>query len=371
MVDQHTLEALYADDFEHVEDDFGESLWHYHRVDLHQIVRALATDGQEKPQATIRFGAPVDDVDPENGIITLRSGEQVKKDLVIIADGTKVSSSRNSTDCVTQHVQSTHIPRIVFNPPPLQKNGQSAFRALIPFDLIHANPALAAIFANNPNGFWVPFDLRSSRPVFAVTYPCRALELLNIALVHKTLPKYADHEDWHSSGSLEAMLEVVDNFNPLIKDLFKLTPEVKVYTLFRRDPFPTYVKSRAILIGDAAAIMQPQHAQGGTIALEEGAALGVLFSNLRSKDEVKERVKWYDEMMGKHIRTIQLLSDSMLGVENDAREKLEALMGDDKTTLPPFGSMQFSKPVRDFIWPYDVIGEATKFVERKGLEVEP
>lgn len=204
-----------------------------------------------------------------------------------------------------------------------------------------------------------------------MTYPCRALELLNVALIHTTLPKYAEHEDWHSSASLETMLEVVDNFNPLIKDLFRLAPEVKVYTLFRRDPFPNYVNNRAILIGDAAAIMQPQHAQGGTIALEEGAALGILFSNLKSKDEVIERVKWYDEMMGKHIRIIQLLSDSMLGVENDAREKLEELMGDDTTVLPPVGAMQFSKPVRDFIWPYDVIREAKKFVERKSMKAKP
>lgn len=101
MVDQHTLKPLYADDFEHLEEEFGESLWHYHRVDLHHIVKELATDGDEGPKATIRFGEPVDDIDPDKGVIILRSGEEIKKDLVIIANGTKVSSTHNFRDCLT------------------------------------------------------------------------------------------------------------------------------------------------------------------------------------------------------------------------------------------------------------------------------
>lgn len=260
------------------------------------------------------------------------------------------------------------MPRIVENPPSLQKNGRSAFRALIPFALINQNPSLASIFTNTPHGFWVPFQLEGGGRFSVVTYPCRALELLNIAIIHTTLPKYRDHEDWHDPASVEDVLEALKEFSPLVKDLLKLAPEIKSYNLFYRDPLPNFHKGRAIIIGDAAAVMQPQHAQGGTAALEQGAALEILFSGMSGRDQVSERGLWYDELVGRRVSIIQLLSHVYADVDDGMWEKLGEFVGDEKDTLPPRDSPPFSKPIRDYIWRFNVLDEANRFVAGKAVE---
>lgn len=54
--------------------------------------RALK-DQAEAAGAVIRLGNQVMDVDPETGVIDLKDGSKVQKDLVVIADGQHVSVS--------------------------------------------------------------------------------------------------------------------------------------------------------------------------------------------------------------------------------------------------------------------------------------
>lgn len=255
------------------------------------------------------------------------------------------------------------------NPPTLRKNGESAFRALVPFSAIKQNPGLASIFTSIPHGFWVPFQQDPKARYFVVTYPCRALEQLNIAIIHTTKPQYSAHEDWHDPASIDDVLEALQDFNPLVKDLLKLAPEIKVYTLFCRDPLPKFHHGRAVIVGDAASVEQPQHAQGGTIAIEEGAALGTVFSGMTSRDQVLERAQWFDDLIGRRIKIIELISNSHVGIDDGTYEKLVEFMGDQKETLPPKNSTQFSKPIRDFIWPYNILEEGNKFMAGKGIQV--
>ena len=63
LVNCQSFETVYGDDFGKLEQEFGEALWHYHRVDLHRIVKELATSDMEKatPPAKINLGTPVSD----------------------------------------------------------------------------------------------------------------------------------------------------------------------------------------------------------------------------------------------------------------------------------------------------------------------
>jgi salicylate hydroxylase len=73
--------------FANVEQQFGNKWYFYHRVDMHRHLREMA----EAAGSIIRLGAQVTDVDPETGIISLKDGSHVQKDLVIVADGQHVS----------------------------------------------------------------------------------------------------------------------------------------------------------------------------------------------------------------------------------------------------------------------------------------
>lgn len=72
--------------FANVEEVYGDKWYFYHRVDMHRHLREMA----ESAGAVIRLGQRVDDVEIETGVITLKDGATVQKDLVIIADGQHV-----------------------------------------------------------------------------------------------------------------------------------------------------------------------------------------------------------------------------------------------------------------------------------------
>jgi salicylate hydroxylase len=65
-----------------------------HRVDLHNELVRLATspDGPGHP-CKLSLGSAVADCDPEAGTVTLGDGRTLHADLLIAADGVKVSAS--------------------------------------------------------------------------------------------------------------------------------------------------------------------------------------------------------------------------------------------------------------------------------------
>jgi phytoene dehydrogenase-like protein len=67
---------------------FGDRMCAYHRVDLHSGLRELA----EKAGVKIYLGKEISKVEPDEGIVEIRDGEKVAKDLWILADGCHVSA---------------------------------------------------------------------------------------------------------------------------------------------------------------------------------------------------------------------------------------------------------------------------------------
>ncbi|KAJ6578003.1 hypothetical protein B0H19DRAFT_1229936 [Mycena capillaripes] len=58
-----------------------------HRSDLYEELKRLATGDGEGPPANLRLGSKVLECDPEEGTVTLNSGEVVHADLILGADG--------------------------------------------------------------------------------------------------------------------------------------------------------------------------------------------------------------------------------------------------------------------------------------------
>ena len=73
--------------FSNVDKLYGNKWYFYHRVDMHRRLKDLA----EEAGAVIRLGNQVMDVDCESGVISLKDGSKVQKDLVVVADGQHVS----------------------------------------------------------------------------------------------------------------------------------------------------------------------------------------------------------------------------------------------------------------------------------------
>ncbi|KAF5979202.1 salicylate 1-monooxygenase [Fusarium bulbicola] len=154
-----------------VEDDYGAPFMFFHRVDLHTTLKEMAVSSDERypgPPVVIHNGHSVTSLDCEKAKIVLDNGETLVKDLVVVADG----------------IRTKLIDQITQKDVPLEDIGSSFYRCLIPFSEVKKNSDLEAIFKDQDQGFWVPFDL--STGTFLVTYPCRNGKMLNVAFRHKT-----------------------------------------------------------------------------------------------------------------------------------------------------------------------------------------
>jgi 2-polyprenyl-6-methoxyphenol hydroxylase-like FAD-dependent oxidoreductase len=134
-----------------------------HRVRLHNKLKEMATgaDGVGKPTA-LHLSSKVSEVDTETATIKLESGEEVKADLVLGADG----------------IYSKTRTFVSGHPSKLFTSGKAAFRFLIPRKTAVVDPQVAKICEENKLAIWYGDDRR------VVMYPCDNNELLNFVCIH-------------------------------------------------------------------------------------------------------------------------------------------------------------------------------------------
>jgi salicylate hydroxylase len=121
--------------------EYGAPYLHVHRADYHAMLHHLA---MRAPGVTIRLGATVVDVQPDpaapGGVsLKLAGGEDVRADLVIGADGVKsriqgVVTGRESAP---------------------QPTGDAAYRAVIPTDIMLADPELRGFVEETNMTGWI------------------------------------------------------------------------------------------------------------------------------------------------------------------------------------------------------------------------
>ncbi|KAF4990928.1 hypothetical protein FGRMN_8166 [Fusarium graminum] len=344
MVDPYTLEDLVVEDFRQVEDDYNAPFMFFHRVDLHTALKDLAvSDHLPGPPVVIRNGYSVTSLNCEEGTIDLNNGAVLNKDLIVVADG----------------VHTKLVEEITQKNSPLEDTSSSFYRCLIPFQEVNKQPELADIFKDQRPGFWVPFEL--STATFVVTYPCRDGNMLNIAFKHKTKPQNEHAESWNNDTSIDDIITMVERFHPVLPKLLKLTSSLSVHKVFRREPLDTYTRGKAVIIGDAAHPIQPTHAQGAVLAIEEAAALEAFFTDIKDPVQVPDRLRLYNNVLKRRIHATQLLSDAQPGVVSNFRQRAEDIWGEG---IFAETAMNFTKPIRDFFYGWDVKAEAKDVVMR-------
>jgi len=344
--------------FSNVEQLYGDKWYFYHRVDMHRQLREMA----EAAGAVIRLGQRVDDVEIETGVITLKDGATVQKDLVVVADG--------QHDRINAKVTGVEIP--------MKRSGQTAYRCLIPMKDILEDEETKFFFENQPPGFWAP--ALPAKGVMAVTYPCRNNEILNVLAVHRKLGQHASSEedviidDWNFPATHEDLEKVLDGFHPAVKKMFLKSPEVKVYTQMKREPLSKMTRGKTLLIGDASHPMLLTHAQGVSSSIEDAASLEVFLADIPASKGVSEppsekllqRLQEFEAFRLPRVSATQILTDPVVpgpqAAANYAKQEAE-IRKYYSGPLPPTGSMPHSPPICKFFFAYDVRQEALKALE--------
>ncbi|KNB09122.1 hypothetical protein FOXG_09764 [Fusarium oxysporum f. sp. lycopersici 4287] len=237
---------------------FGAERMLYHRQDLQAALgTAAASEEAYGNPVDVRTGCQVASVDCDEGVVTLDSGDKIRGDLIIGADGIHsvvrtavVGEKRNALPTGTiwrgsLYQTNSWIPRV---------------------------PKTTMIMGH---------DRR------VIMGPGRNSKLYGIvALVPDEKLAEESSDSWVAPGSIEKLLEAYSDFPSWLHDIFRAAPDIGLWQLRDIDPLPRWVKGRTILIGDAAHAMLPTQGQGASQSIEDAEAVCAFLTNVQSRDEV-------------------------------------------------------------------------------------
>lgn len=260
-----------------------------HRAHLHTQLKNAATapDTPGRP-VKIHASSQVISVEPETATIHLADGSSRSGDVVVGADG----------------VHSNARKAIMKNAPVPVKGAHNCFRFILERQIVLDDPETKALGEQHQSmEMWYMEDRK------IVMYTTSKNKLLNFVCIH---PEHLSgvSDDYTKSASKPQMLEIFKEFHPsIIKMLGKVDPaDLKIYPLYHMEILPTFVSGRMVLIGDAAHPFTPHLAQGGAMAIEDGASLGVMLGEGASRENVPERLKLYNKARYQRATNIQQYS---------------------------------------------------------------
>ncbi|KPI35784.1 6-hydroxynicotinate 3-monooxygenase [Cyphellophora attinorum] len=293
-----TLELDSEQKFSNIKEKYGDRMLLLHRADLHTGIMSIV-EALPEPKPKIHLGSAVKDMEPEQGSIILENGSTVSKDLVIVADGS----------------HSRLIPRITGSEAPVIRLPMSMYRFLQPISDIMDRPEAAQFYKDQQPGFSTFYKAAVGKPGHLLnTYPCRR------------------------------------GFHPAVKAICEGATDVKVYNQMYRNPIETFVKRRAVLVGDAAHLMLPTHGQGASSAIEDAMALEVLLKGV-SSDQVVDRLQLFNELRLPRVRAVQTFSNKMMGPPDKMIQEVKQYFSG---PIPAAGSKTFGPEFVDFFLSYDV-----------------
>lgn len=260
-----------------------------HRAHLHTQLKnaAISADRPGRP-VKLNTSSKVISVDPETATIHLADGSSYSSDVVVGADGVHSNARKALKD----------------NPPGPVKGAHNCFRFILPRQLAIDDPETSKLVEEyNSMSMWYLEDMK------IVMYSTSNNKLLNFVCIH---PEHLTgvSDDYTKSASKPQMLEIFKDFHPsIVKLIGKVDPaELKIYPLYHMEVLPTFVSGRMALIGDAAHPFTPHLAQGGAMAIEDGAALGVMLGDGTLPEDVPERLQLYNKARYERATNIQQFS---------------------------------------------------------------
>jgi len=114
-----------------------------------------------------------------------------------------------------------------------------------------------------------------------------------------------NNESWSAKGDLGELRQAFEGFHEQVQKVLAACPDVHKWSLYERDPLPTWRDQQVVLLGDSCHPMVPYMAQGAAMAIEDAA---VLTKVLEKQNHIPEAFKQFESLRKERTSTVQLTS---------------------------------------------------------------
>ncbi|KAJ7283364.1 salicylate hydroxylase [Mycena rebaudengoi] len=251
------------------EEEWGNVYNMFHRQDMHATLlktakapRTAPTDGEP---CRVFIDHICDSVDPVAGTVTFKNGVTITADIIIGADGIR-SVVRGSLDIV----------------PDTKSAPQTCYRCNVMTEDIKKLGLVDYSYAPAIQ-YWGGVEGKNGRSKYykIVMTPCSGSEVVSFYCFMPT-ELTSHHEEGFSFKEVpvdDILQGRYDTLDPDCVALLKHSIERMPWRLYIHQPYDRWFKGKACVLGDAAHPMMPHQSQGACQAIEDAAALGIIFSS--------------------------------------------------------------------------------------------
>ncbi|KAF2724111.1 FAD/NAD(P)-binding domain-containing protein [Polychaeton citri CBS 116435] len=230
-----------------------------HRAQLHTGLKELALSDQGAGNPVhLHTGSRIASVGAETVTVHFENGTSTQGDVILGADGVHSLTRKAIAGDTLQPFDS----------------GKSAFRMLVPRDVLLADPQTAGYNT-----------------------------MMNLAGIHPSELSPATNNEgsnWHFQAGKDNLLTFFDSFGP--------GAQLKLWRLLDMDKMDSFVKGRLAVLGDAAHPFLPYQTQGGAQAVEDAMYIAAVLPQGTTPAEITERLELYNRCRYERLHMVQLVT---------------------------------------------------------------
>ncbi|KJZ78206.1 hypothetical protein HIM_02244 [Hirsutella minnesotensis 3608] len=284
--DWKTGEPVSVYDLDDYEKRWGYVYNMFHRQYMHAMLKdcALQEEGDGTP-ARLVVNHKCQSIDYDTGRVTFQNGVTVYHDLVIGADGIgsvvrgeigiKPAKRPAEQSCLHTNVTT-----------------EEAVKA----GLVDYSQHSALEYWGGQEGKWDKIVLS----------PCNDGKLLSYyCFFAREKGDYAT-QTW--GGEDRPVEELLDYYPQLDRQVFghlAIGKEIRPWRLWLHEPYPYMHRNVVCLLGDAGHPMMPHQSQGACMAIEDAAALGILFNRTNFRGDIAEALAVYTSVRLPRVTRVQ------------------------------------------------------------------
>ncbi|CAM1506156.1 Fc.00g057970.m01.CDS01 [Cosmosporella sp. VM-42] len=261
-------------------DDYEER-WGYvynmfHRQYMHSMLKDAALGEGEGNPAKLKVNHRCQDIDLSTGTITFEDSFTAQHDLVIGADG--IGSA---------------VRGILGIQPARRPADQSCLHCnVMTEDAVKAG--LVDYSQHSALEYWGGQEGKWDKIVLS---PCNGGKLLSYyCFFPRDVSDYTSQSWGADDRPTEELLSPYPELDRQVFGHLAVGKEIKPWRLWVHDPYPYLYKGNTCLLGDAGHPMMPHQSQGACMAIEDAAALGILFSKRYFNGDIAQALTVYDDV---------------------------------------------------------------------------